>query len=260
MLTSFSCEAVSHEKLRETLAQIPADERKELESFFRGMISRGDFSAVLLDEKPSSLHGICWWFIHSSKGGTPSLLMYRGWEIWKRYEHLFPMKNFSFVDNGYQKGGYEFWFTRKKFEKDILLFSENKNTPNIMYHKTLGKLLGIKKEDIEGFCEEIILEAALEFFPFEVKPRTFRNASSVSIVEYPSNYFENTNEKLQDLKKSYALRPICTPEVPFFPMLIHQYRSSLRELEEKSNWKKKVANLYNSDNFLEEILYLLTEK
>ncbi len=254
------CKADLSSDVQQALEQVPLSDREDLRDFFQGMLSQGDFASVLLDDKPSSLHGGSWWFIHANSVGDPSLLMYRGFKTWEKYAHLFPMKKFCFINNGYRNGGYEFWFAKKKHEKNIVSYFNNNDNVDIEYHRKVGEFLGIPQKDIEGFCKQIILTYGLQALPYEISKRVGKNTTKINISDYREDYFENVSSQLQDLEKKFKLQPSCEPTEPFSTTAIHHYRTFSESLESKEEWKERVANLYNSDRFLEEILAILMQE
>ncbi len=99
------------------LKSIPIEERKTLEWFFRMVIAGDTFGYALFGQKPIAvcvlgepMAEVYWvedWIDHIPTSLChENLKMIQGWEVWKKYQHLFPSRNFAFfvsenfVDNG----------------------------------------------------------------------------------------------------------------------------------------------------------------
>ena len=100
------------------LQKIPREERKCLELFFRSAFAWDQFGYTLYGDKPISVTGFHAPVTKSldiddmfdSVFGIldpNNLRKYQGWDVWEKYQYLFPMKNYvfvkskNFVDNEY---------------------------------------------------------------------------------------------------------------------------------------------------------------
>jgi len=99
------------------LKKIPQDECQYLDFFFRSQFSA--FGYCLFGNKPIAVLGYYDPFVEVGGGidgmldhvfcifNPVNLKMYRGWELWNKHQHFFPMKNYAFiksknfVDNNY---------------------------------------------------------------------------------------------------------------------------------------------------------------
>src|ERR1700722_3498962 len=90
------------------LEKMSQDERKSLELFFRSAFAFDSLEYTLFGNKAISVTGFYMpsqkisdvydlldsiFFLYSPN----NLRKYQGWEIWEKYHHLFPMKNYAFV-------------------------------------------------------------------------------------------------------------------------------------------------------------------
>ena len=93
-------------QIKEKLTQIPLSDRKLLKSFLRYNFKHNDFAYSLFGKKPMVLEG----FLTEEKlqeltkkfpkVNFQSKLQYFekiGWELWEKYQHLFPSKRYTFT-------------------------------------------------------------------------------------------------------------------------------------------------------------------
>jgi hypothetical protein len=85
------------------LSNIPRQDRKRLDYFFRKLVATDSFGYVLLGDKPVALSSFRRKFFYSDQGKKwinwaaflPSnLRMKKGYETWQKYSPLFPLKNY----------------------------------------------------------------------------------------------------------------------------------------------------------------------
>lgn len=81
--------------IKNQIALIPEDERIVLENFFQILISSESLGYVLFGSKPICLSG---YFLKLPPGNmlrrSNNSLVKKGWELWKKYEYLFPHPNY----------------------------------------------------------------------------------------------------------------------------------------------------------------------
>jgi hypothetical protein len=91
------------------LRSIPAEERVFLEAFFRDLISMDDGSYVLFGSKPASLMPYAEWekrdleFNFRFLSVTDFSPEKKGFEIWQKYQHLFPSKTYVLVKSRFSE-------------------------------------------------------------------------------------------------------------------------------------------------------------
>ena len=247
--------------ISEKLLNIPHEDRQELIDFFRGMLSQGDFAAVLFDLKPASLHDWPWWCVQYPEKNHPVrnhlLLTYKGWTIWSKYASLFDLK-YLFVDQGYHDEMFTVWFVKKNYINSIKAYLQE-NPSGIEKHRKLGTMLGFDEKDVEGFCEERELELVMEYLPFDSQKLVGSSEPREKIADLLKKYSNTLPEHLTRFEQGFFFQDFCSPVERFFPSGVYGYRSFSRETKDQTEWKQKVADLYNSENFLEEILTLMTE-
>lgn len=96
--------------IRAKIAQIPEDEKSDLKFFLRKLMFRSTFAYTLFGDKPMSFEDLikeeCVWkhYMRSFTSidyGLDLFRYQRGWKVWKKYERLFPLKKFIFVQQEY---------------------------------------------------------------------------------------------------------------------------------------------------------------
>lgn len=75
----------------ENLSKLSLNERAQLRTFFRKGVEVDGLGYVLFfDTKPMSMYPVT----KRMKGSYRSYIAAKGWEVWKKYEHLFPHPNY----------------------------------------------------------------------------------------------------------------------------------------------------------------------
>lgn len=124
----------------------------------------------------------------------------------------------------------------------------------------MGKALGYPEKDVKDFCVHKKMKCTLDYFPN--KDRNHLNGFNYGLQ--PSDLIDDPEVDLplaiEDYKKHFHLRSICSQECHFFPISIHGYCSFDKKEMEMEDWKQKVVNLYNHENFLEEVLSLIVQE
>lgn len=78
--------------INELLETIPAEDRKTLEQFFQFLFLDNEFSYTLFGEKPITVTIIT--AQPRLECAIEHLISEKGWEVWTRYQHLFPSSRF----------------------------------------------------------------------------------------------------------------------------------------------------------------------
>ncbi len=255
--------------VREGIDRIPSEDQEILSSFFRGLLSKGEFAAVLLGNKPATLQdcGI-WWCVRAPMPlRTKFLLLYQGWQTWNKYAYLFRTGKYRFIDAGYatvtsakrRLGVCNWWFGKETHYKQMSLCSQFTQPLTIQQDEDLGGVLGYPKEGIESFCEKERLEFTLSFFPYDIALPLLGSNTTYTPLDLLDGYPLDLTQKYTHLLKNLPLYTIPFPEEPFFPTIPYGCASPppLNPLEEP-DLDAKIIRLYNSDHFLEEILTLIS--
>lgn len=245
----------------EKLMDIPIQDQKELADFFKAMLSMGNFAAVLFDLKPASLHDWPWWCVQYPEKNNSIrnrlALTYKGLNIWHKYASLFDLK-YVFFEEGYHNGMFTLWFTKKNYVEFIKTYLED-SPIGLEKHRKLGTLLGFPENDVEGFCEERELELIMEYFPFDSTCSVGHSEPRDNVPALIKKYSHDFLEHLNNIEENFCFRDSCSRSEPFSPSGVYGYRSFDHKKADQSEWKQKVADLYNSDHFLEEIITLMVK-
>lgn len=127
---------IGKQNLGDILETIPKNDKERLEKFFQTLCNSENFSYTLFGDKPMSL--ACYLTTPFDSEGNPAsrgeLRFKRGWEIWQKYAHLFPIMHYLLVENPIAHNKY----------KDIVLinkkcFIEKINEHLHLFQKLLGK-------------------------------------------------------------------------------------------------------------------------
>ena len=244
--------------IAETLSKIPSKDQKIISDFFHGLLSQGDFASVLLSSKTSSSHNCVWWFLKSKNERFKNLffLQQKGFQLWQKYKSLFPSLKFDFVDEGYHKGTFTFLFVKTSIKEATQTLDKNslKTTESI---QAFGKILGYPSKDIEDFILKGKLDFTLNFFPYEKEKEIYYNDLYTNTSDLLNGYPENLIEKWEHYNAHFKLKPIWLKSTPFSPSTSIGY-ATFDDIEvDDAELQQKIANLYNSDHFLEKILTLM---
>lgn len=240
------------------LEEISEKDQKILSEFFRDMLSQGDFAEVLLGDKPASVHDCVWW-VNKSKKQRPKdfvFLCYQGFKAWKKYEHLFPNKQFFLFCEEKEDGTFSVWFVKRNTKKKIDEFLESQKQ-GVDLHEAFGTLLGYPEEDVDAFCLLIKILSTLAYFPYDTKSY---EAPSSKLSDLISNPHIDPVLALEELEAQYSFHPVCSKNDLFFPVAMHGCYSATHKDKIDTQWRENVVKLYNSDNFLEEFLLLIAQK
>ena len=253
------------------LKKIPNEERVFLDYFFRELMLTDFLAYVLYGTKPAALAGYfgpqyyfyrLFW-ISSKK----DILFKKGFEIWKKYEHLFPHTNYILLHRKIdcqEDLFHVLLINKKRFLKEVEENLEdfkrvmgNQITPEIVLKKFIteekslydtvnqhsaleGLLLGFGSHNSWLFYQRDILQNRNE--DFQYVPRR---------VDLYQNDLDQINEQLE-----YPVHEKC--ELNFVSLPCFLYDSSHQETEEflakYKEQRKKFMNKYQKGDFLEETL------
>lgn len=233
------------------------NDREILNDFFRGMLSKGDFANVLLGDKPACCDSWVWWLSKSPKGKTGEfLLLYRGWRVWQKYESLFSLKRICLIEEKYNNHTFSLWCVKHSYLEQIRSYFERFDCSRDRHYLT-GKILGFPEKNIEDFCKVKSIQATLFFLPYDIHDDSISSTPDNSLLldGYPVDLIE----EYHIMKQKFHLEVVSGSKEPFFSSSSYVYASysdSCKKTEDEI-WKQKIAQLYNSDNFLEDILMLM---
>jgi hypothetical protein len=178
------------------IQSIPSKEREILEKFFRRLFYHADFSYTLFGLKPMGSIDYNLHFLsspHFYKNPEHHLYLMaldeKSWKIWEKYQHLFPMEKYAFI-NVKKNSSFGFLLVNKEksyavIEKNLQLyqdFTEKKVCPRTLlhmlcqghfspshcsapylplYHKALGLLYGYGEESVQVFIKKNQLQDLL---------------------------------------------------------------------------------------------------
>lgn len=242
-------------RVRDFLGRIPKEDQKEIADFFKGLLSHGDTASVLLGDKPSAVTSITSWLARwPNCVWEPMFLEYRGWHIWEKYSSQIPLK-VVFIEEPDGRDAVHMWIAKKECQKSIEQFLSTKLV-GVTQRKAMGLLLGYPEEDVEGFVKAQSLETTLAYFPYE------SSSSSCWIDPHRQDVIKDSshdlNKLIEELEQQWILISSWKNDGPFFCCCPYNYRSFSKPDESKiENFKQQLVRLYNSENFLEEILQLL---
>jgi len=267
----------------EAIRQIPAEDRELLSSFFRGLLSQGSFALTLFGQKASTSFDYPDQLI--LRFGDPSLRARfiwesKGWRVWEKYRDLFEIKNFSFIRCNYGCRSIVFVnnqvmksvltvhgdFFQQYFSKDPLVeemdtFLTSAFKPNFHvnnFHIMQGLLLGYQSQSCIDFQERCRIEDTLAYFPYEIDEDFMEcSAAPDSLLD---GYPQDLLKKRLQFKEGFSMKRKWQESNPFFctsapgHLSFHvSYDPTLNEL------KQKIADLHNSDQFLEDFITMLTQ-
>jgi hypothetical protein len=93
------------QKVKDQIERLSHEERLFLEKFFRKLIRSEDLGYVLFGSKPACLSG---YFIRLPLGnmlrGADNFAIKKGWEVWKKYEYLFPHPKYLIFEETHVRG------------------------------------------------------------------------------------------------------------------------------------------------------------
>lgn len=226
----FAMSSLGHCKdleVKDFLKTISVEERKDLEDLFYLLFKQGDFAYAFFGIKPMCRIDYTMQYVnsapHNESFTRETYLARKGFDIWAKHQHFFPMKNTCLRLHQSDKYGGHFSFVlinphqclsvikkhltlfQKHYGQELnpegfleLLskgefFQEGKADPTI-----LGLLLGYPKKDV---------------FAFNKRPKKKLTPCPLSLHRNPltpikASYFmtDRNEEELKDIKTEYALK------------------------------------------------------
>ena len=203
----------------ENLKHISQEDKVILKDFFQSLFAEGDFAHTLFGSKPMAFidYRIELKFLQSDEyPRKKAVIAMRGWDTWKKYQHLFQMENFYLVSTKAFNNSFSIALVSKKnvlnlIKDNLSLFQESlglEDTVSIIfdkilhqwvfssvfdkkkipkhYSKCIGILLGYGKANSEAFEERDTYKCLLATAP--LNPRLFENEKLMKTVRGMGNY------------------------------------------------------------------------
>jgi hypothetical protein len=245
------------------LRKIRADEKCYLDFFFRSLLLRDSAAYVLNGSKPAALSSFDGAKHHHTtihwRGYNRSTLFRKGYEIWKKYETLFPCNNYCFCYDEFEEEEedhiFVFLINKKNFidivTKNIEDFKSvlgSEITPDVFVdmiinkkqsfikilnnHKLFGIIFGYGKHNAELFHRRHYLLQNDCFRKQDLKEKE---------IEMITEKLQGSHDERSCLLFSSLPSFVCDPRDPETQELQVSYKRQ----------RKEFNNLYKSGNFLE---------
>lgn len=280
---------VKNQDINQKLQSIPLEEKFFLEAFFRTLISVDNGSYVLFGDKPASFmiyeesqsHD----YVHSLSDFPGEIVFSpskRGFEVWQKYQHLFPSKIYSIIkiESCFYKNISAVFFVNKKRLLNILSkhfvdfqrnFPQFKSVNSLLqsilldssilreicnkHNLLLGIILGFGKENAALFERKMRIEACLfpERFHFLKS-----NLNQLLFRPLPRSGFATLEEELKaiEMKSDGVIENVDHLGISWqlhYPLgfLVDTEKTNLRKLRTHLRRVLAKANAaYNKGNFL----------
>ncbi len=263
--------------IRKALSTIPADEKLFLEYFFRDLLLREGGAYVLNGTKPiteedfesPTLREV---FFFGNRFLKSAVLLKKGFEIWNKYQHLFPSTKYALLC--YQNktdGTFQVLLINKKavvneIEKNIedfkailgptitptalleKIISEDKHLSEILNEHTglFGMLLGYGKHNSQLFYQREMLQDQIEDNQFI--PKRFE------LIEEKLNAAEKRFLATDPKKRRNRLIFTSLPAFVFDP----EHPETQKLLKSYEEQRKEITKSYQDVSFLETFLKKFT--
>lgn len=278
---TFNIYLFGNQHISEILNTIPEKEKEALERLFRYLLNREHFIYTLFGEKPMSWTNYA--ITISDNDDIPLLqseLKFRKrWQIWKKYEHLFPIKHYLLIDVFSDiSDKHDIFFINKeyfinKINEHLDLFQEalGKNItgttllkkiekdPKILlafdtHQMLLGILLGYGEHNARLYDKR----HQISFFVWK------KDLPKIPIkIPTPSAGFSSLQEEF----KSYFSVLTLFGDPGYSPLLIgpvhfvadHKHPETIALKEKYRRLREEISAIYAKGDFLEITLSKLTE-
>ncbi|MEX1012818.1 MAG: hypothetical protein WD595_05665 [Waddliaceae bacterium] len=189
--------------VKDRLSQIPKEDQQKLERLFRYLICNEHMGYTLWGNKPITANEFSSGFCpaHLFSPFPHSAKLKSSMSTWKKYSHLFPIKNFIFSDRMFQLETTEEWFyevylINKKlcdelYKKYPEIFSDGLSPEeNLIRHKgngyqKLGLLFGYGLHNTDSYIKMCELQDCISHLPMPPK----KSSQSIEAIQR-SNLFE----------------------------------------------------------------------
>ncbi|WP_148300673.1 hypothetical protein [Candidatus Protochlamydia sp. R18] len=279
VFTFFAHPLLHAHSVTEILKSIPEDDREVLSRLFYQLMNNDHFAYTLFGDKPVSVTAN---FILTPYGNIFCRMKCGGyfwekWKVWKKYEHLFPMKNYLLLEESAQTNTKNIFFINKKwFVKTICqhlkifetILGEN-ITPKNLLNKIersqnffsvikenpilLGILLGYGQHNAELYSRRNDLRQFIDFKQIPKIPYKMLKPSKqfVSLEEE----YQYLNSRLKPFSDYHYLPLIISP-VHFVADYRHSQTVELQKKYQKL--RGKISAIYSQGDFLEITLFEMT--
>lgn len=133
------------------IEQIPLEDRKKLEELFYRLINEEHFGYTLFGDKPISLGSyfkVTPWENLIELGQCDGVF-WKKWQIWEKYHHLFPMKQYLLLEEESKNKNYEI--------TNITIINKDNFIKTIKKHKAIFEKILKRKVDPEEMLNNIEL-------------------------------------------------------------------------------------------------------
>lgn len=242
--------------------RIPKKERLFLEKFFDKLIRIDGLGYVLFGSKPVCLSG---YFIKLPLGnmlmGCDNFSIKRGWEVWKKYEHLFPHSNYQVFEEAHVRGNdniHSIYFINRTnllkvitdnceiFENELLKdFNAEKLLSEISKKQSLSDVINFH-EGLLGILLGYGAESSMHYYRRDLMWKSQPPLLYEEVHLQPAIYSNDTQFILGDILPIQFVGKSQSQEVKSI-------------LEQNSKERSYLLDIYSQGNLLEITLRKLTE-
>ena len=261
--------------------QIPIEDQRVLTDFFKGLLTQGPFAITLFGQKSACTFDYPFVLVPKMNDiafKIKFLLEHKGWRLWENINTSSTLITFFFC---IQKGGFlsvifvhkekmvsiltehrEFFqnhFSKDPFSHDLEKFLQSAFIPDFKrpnFHLAQGLLLSYDPKSCLDFQHRSSIEDTLSFFPYYV-PETITASNPDRLLD---GHPEDLIQKQEHFNDYFALKRNWPSENPFFCSFSPGYMAfDIPQDSHISDLHEKIINLYNSDQFLEDFIKILTQ-
>ena len=267
----------------EAIRQIPPEDREYLTSFFRGLLSQGSFAMTLFGQKAATSFDYPDQFVLNFS--DPALVgrflcESKGWRIWEKYQNLFEVSNFLFLRLNYCCKSivfvnkrtmnsvltshcefFERYFSRNPLVEKMEEFLTSAFKPNFHvknFHIMQGLLLGYPFESCFDFQENCYIEDTLAYFPYKGDEELM--GCSPAPDSLLDGYPQDLLKRRVQFKESFSMKRKWQESNPFFCTSAPGHLAFCAPCDPTvDELMQKIANLYNSSQFFDDFIAILTQ-
>lgn len=240
-----------YSKVDSTLKTIPNEDQQIIKDLFYLLFGYGDFAYVFFDIKPMCSIDYTMEYIQNVPGNERFIrethLARKGFDVWKKYQNLFPMNELKIQLHESNRFGGHFSFA---------LINPKKCSSIIKEHLTL----------FQNYCgKELSAEEILELIYQGVYFQEDKNDATILglLFGYPekdvlvfSNYLKDSSKNktpLRPCRLAWCKNPITPVNTPYF--MTNRNETELTDIKnEYAHKKPEIVKFYYSEDFLKTIL------
>lgn len=240
-------------KVASVLETIPEEDQQTLKDLFHLLFRHGDFSYAFFGIKPMCSIDYTMQYIKTVSNNEAftreTHLARKGFEVWKKYQHLFPMKDIRFLLQESDQCGGHFAFVLINPQKCLSIIEHHLH----LFQNYYGEKLPAD-ELLKCLCQGTYFkEGKIDHAVFGL------------LLGYPEKdvvAFSNQLEKSRSSKNKNSLRPchLALSRNPLTPIrssffMTNRNEADLKDLKsEYAEKKRELVKFYYSDDFLGKIL------